>query len=539
MSNMNPTGLWKREDRFYILAGYLILAVMLTCAVVSVVQVGELIFAGFTGAYLVALGFLVCIEAMISRRALKSSTMLDPEWMLYRGTELVVILMAVKLAYYAQYGLGQLVIDAPGWSQDFLNTFMTAEFGFGCLVMALVWTLSSGLAADLELLYVEPRILRQEAESGIYEDRDQIRDHLVGALLLIGLGMIFLAALLRSSRVMGWADLPVMVAGVTNLLVYFLLFLVLLSLTQFSLMRTHWLRDHLTVGEQIPRRWLLYSFVLILGLTLIARLLPTGYSIGLLAALNYLVSLTILIVYEMITFLITPFLLLLYWLLSLFKASAEPPPPVQMPAPPPLPPAVPGAITTPWLEALKSILFWAILIVVVGYSLIYYIRERRDLLAAWRRLPFVPALGRFRRWLERWLGGARQGISTAIESRLERLRAARRSGAPRPGAGYLSLRRLSPRQRVQFYYLAMVRRGGEAGLERKLAETPYHYARSLTQGLSPLDTGSPPSSDVDQAINELTERFVEARYSLHPVTSQEVSLAHRSWERLRRWLRKR
>jgi hypothetical protein len=539
MSIQNLTGIWKRDDRFHILAGQLILSVMLTCMVVSVVQVGELIFQGFNGAYLVGLGFLVSIEAILSHRAIKGSSMFDPEWLLFRGTELVVILLAVKLAYYAQYGLDQLLIDAPRWLQDFLYAFMTPEYGFGCLVMALVWALSTGLAESLDRLYVDTRILRQEAESGIFEDRNEIREHLVGALLAIGLGMIVMAALLRSSGVMSWADLPVMRLGVTNLLVYFLLFLVLLSLTQFSLMRTNWLRDRLVVGEQIPKRWLLDSFILILGLTLIARLLPTGYSIGLLAALNYLISLAIVIIYELITFLVAPVLLLVYWLLSLFKTSSEPLPPVQMPSPPPLPPAIPQASTIPWLEAVKSILFWAILFVVVGYSLVYYIRERRDLLDALRRLPFAPALGRFWRWLERWLGGARRGVSSAIEAGLERLRSSRRSAAPNQVSSYLSLRRMSPRRRVQFYYLAMVRRGGEAGLERKPAETPYHYATSLSQSLVELATESQPASSVKEDINELTEKFLEARYSLHTVTTEEAGLVKKHWEKIRRALSRR
>jgi hypothetical protein len=267
----------KRGDRFYIFAGQLILSVMLACMVVSAVQIGKLALEDFNGAYLVALGFIVSLEVFLSRYILKGSSIFDPEWLLFRGTELVVILLAVKLAYYAQYGLDQLLADAPSWSQNFLYTFATPEYGFGCLVIIFVWVLSSPLAEDLDLLYVDERILRQEAESGIYEEREQIREHLVGLLLGIGLIMIVLAALLRSSQVMSWVELAVMRTGVANLLVYFLMFLVLLSLTQFSLVRAAWMRERLAIGGLIARRWLLYSFLLILSLTVVARLLPTGY----------------------------------------------------------------------------------------------------------------------------------------------------------------------------------------------------------------------------------------------------------------------
>ncbi len=48
---------------------------------------------------------------------------------------------------------------------------------------------------------------------------------------------------------------------------------------------------------------------------------------------------------------------------------------------------------------------------------------------------------------------------------------------------FINPRRLSPRQKVIFYYLAMVRRAREAGLPRQDDQTPYEYARSLTSSL--------------------------------------------------------
>jgi hypothetical protein len=533
MIGQNLSGLWKRDDRFYLLAGHLILSLMLTCMVASLVQLGGFFLVGFNGAYLVGLAFLISLEALLSRRILKGSSIFDPEWQIFRGTELVVILLAVKLAYYAQHGLGRLLIDASGWWQDFLGTFLTSEYGFACLVIALVWVLSSGLSEDLALLNVDERILRQEAESGIYEERERIREHLVGVLLSIGLVMIVLAALLRSSRVMSWAELPLMRLGVANLLLYFLLFLVLLSLTQFSLMRASWMRDRLSVGRRIERRWQLYSFVLILGLTLVARLLPTGYSFGLLASLNYLISLLIVIIYELMVLLITPFILLIYWLSTLFKTSAEPLPPLQIPAAPP-PLAIQPTSTVPALELLKSLLFWAILLGVVGYSLYYYIHERRELLEASRRLPFYPALLRFWRWLAGRLGGMRQGFNAAVETRLERLRRTQ-PVAPHPRlSGYFSLRRLSPRQRVMFYYLALVRRGDEAGMGRRPSQTPYAYSQTLTKSLDALAQADASRPEIEQSIQELTENFVQARYSARPVTSLDAELAQSCWERIRR-----
>jgi hypothetical protein len=57
--------------------------------------------------------------------------------------------------------------------------------------------------------------------------------------------------------------------------------------------------------------------------------------------------------------------------------------------------------------------------------------------------------------------------------------------APRPDSG--QLRKLSPRQQVQFYYLAMLRRGSEHGHARQPTQTPYEYARALENQIPEID----------------------------------------------------
>ena len=550
MTHSSPQALWTRPDRLSTLASALIISLMLGCATASLAQVIQLSYPSWQTGYLVPLGVLVALESMVSSRALKGESPFDPEWLRYRGTELVVILLAVKLVGTLQYGSGQLLQEAPLWSRDFFTYFTTVEYGFGCLVTIFIWLVASALTGDLIMLEADERILRQEQESGLYEERDQARERLVGTLLAIGVGMVLLVALLRSEAVTQWAKLPQLQAGVTNLLAYFLLFLVLTSLTQFSLMRIRWLRERLRITPQIPRRWLLYSAALIAGLAILARLLPTGYSIGLLAILNYLLSLAILIVSTLMVLLTLPFFWLLNWLSRLFGATSEPLPPPQFPVPPP-PAHYPAGSSPPLLELLKSMLFWVILLAVVGYSLTHYVRERKELLSELRRLPFFPLVERFWSWLAHLFSRAGRSTSAAVKAGWERLRAVTRRETQGQAWNYLSLRRLSARQRVQFYYLALVRRAGEAGWARQPAQTPSEYAHSLVQGLEPrrratgsgqaaleADLGEPQVRDtLEPDIHALTERFEEARYSLHPVSPQEAGLARRSWERLRRVFR--
>ena len=93
---------------------------------------------------------------------------------------------------------------------------------------------------------------------------------------------------------------------------------------------------------------------------------------------------------------------------------------------------------------------------------------------------------------------------------------------------YLNLRRLPPRQKIRFYYLALVRRGGETGLSRAEWQTPREYAGTLETKLEAED----------ENVEEMTAAFMDARYSRHEVTGERAGLVQRTWERIRQALRR-
>jgi hypothetical protein len=92
---------------------------------------------------------------------------------------------------------------------------------------------------------------------------------------------------------------------------------------------------------------------------------------------------------------------------------------------------------------------------------------------------------------------------------------------------FINPRRLDPRQKIIFYYLALVRRANEAGLPRKDGQTPYEYAHTLTSSLEEGKDG----------VEALTESFVEARYSRHDIPLKEARRIESIWETIRRVLR--
>jgi hypothetical protein len=73
----------------------------------------------------------------------------------------------------------------------------------------------------------------------------------------------------------------------------------------------------------------------------------------------------------------------------------------------------------------------------------------------------------------------------------------------------------------------MVRRGGEHGYPRQPWQTPTEYAHRLIDSL--------PEATKD--IEIMNSQFLEARYSLHEISEEQVSLVSSSWDRIRKVLR--
>jgi hypothetical protein len=92
---------------------------------------------------------------------------------------------------------------------------------------------------------------------------------------------------------------------------------------------------------------------------------------------------------------------------------------------------------------------------------------------------------------------------------------------PRPSL--IRFRSLDPRRQIYFFYLAMIRRGGEQGVTRKPSQTPSEYAATLEKAL--------PSAEQD--IESITEAFVEARYSRQDVDPGTVNRVKATWGRIR------
>ena len=317
-------------------------------------------------------------------------------------------------------------------------------------------------------------------------------------------------------------------ADLLDVVIYFLLGLVMFSQTHFALLRTTWAWYRVPTSAGMTRNWTLFSLVFLAIVSIIAFILPTRYSMGFLSTLNYIVSLLGSVFYFLFFIITLPILALLNLLMSLFFKKELQGQPVKPPVLPDITPNAQPAGGMTWLDLLKSVLFWVVLIGVVGYAFYQYFRQNQELLDRLKGIPIFSWIFRALRSLWNLLRRVNQRLSVAVQNSLKRLRPKEVGGIGKSQRGFLSLRRLSPRQRIQFFYLALVRRGGEHGLPRQVSQTPYEYAQVLESQVA----------EVNEDLDAMTGAFLEARYSKHEITTQRAGLVQRYWDRIKRALRR-
>jgi len=520
MSELRDSLHW--NERFSNLVSYGLVSLMMLCLTQAIVQTGQRFLPGWDGVYLLIFCYIVAVESLYATHRTRHTTASNQYWLAYRLSEWVVILLALKVVLYLVRGPSQLWTDLALWQKNFSQNFFSGEYLVVMWVVVIVWLAAWRFADDLADLQDDDQLLDALSGDVVRSDRGLARQSLAANILIVGGVIAFLTALTRLDMSAVGVPQPPLQTGAlnNNVLAYFVLGLLLLSQTQFAILRARWALERTPISRDMAERWTIYSLGLLLGLIILVSLLPTSQMLGLFATLEFLFR----ILFFLISFLLFLFLLPLAWLFSLLTggATAAPLPP---PPPPQLPPAATLSAGPPWLELLRSVLLWFALLGVVGFALYFYVTQNPQLAAALRRSRWRwMAEGLARVW--RGLRGWGRRLASTVEAAATRL-LSRRGPAAEDRFGFLSLRRLSPRRRVIFFYQAMLRRAGESGLPRQPSQTPSEY-------LPPLQNTIPDSAE-DAAA--LTETFLEARYSAHEVTGEQVSLVQGYWERIKKSLR--
>jgi len=248
-------------------------------------------------------------------------------------------------------------------------------------------------------------------------------------------------------------------------------------------------------------------------------LMPTQYSLGLFETLRYLLNLLAILSQVLLFLLVLPFTLCAQIFRQAPTTDQTTPAPTQPPFTPGVAPGQPAA----WWQLVQSILFWGGLVSIVGFALYQYIRLNSSL---WARMMAVP----FFRWVIEALGsiwslirGFNREIVQFIERQIQQLQTSNLIKEMTREMQSGRHRQLNPRERIMALYLNLIKVGGSHGLHRRDSQTPYQYSQEITQTLP----------EVSPEMVDLTEAFVEARYSDHPVQEERLNPLQLEWERIK------
>jgi hypothetical protein len=306
---------------------------------------------------------------------------------------------------------------------------------------------------------------------------------------------------------------------VLNVLLYFLLGMVLLGQVQFTTMHRRWRESEVKVTQELGARWVRYSLIFIGLASLVAFLIPTGYTMGFLetaGSVLAILSRVLQFIVELTTFLVS----LPLWLLQrLLEGDAAPPSLPQISGEPPIEPQV---SPLPWVDVLRSVVFWLVALGVVFYIIRRYLRDHPEIQKTLSSLWLFRAIGGFLAALWRRLTDLAGVISERIPRRLS-LRRREDKPEQRKVSRFFRLGALSPRERTLYYYLSILRRAGEQGFRRKDSQTPYEYDTTL----------EPHLPQAQQEMELLTDDFVKARYSPHPIDREKEKEARARWKKVR------
>lgn len=350
----------------------------------------------------------------------------------------------------------------------------------------------------------------------------------------IGMLLVCLAVLVRLDFQQFGNDTTPARTPVMFVISYFVFSIILFSLSHFSVLQGRWLWSKIPVGENIAIQWIFY-FAVYIGCTgFLVLFLPTAYSMGLLETIRIMIGWIVYAITAVFFALTSFFMTLISFLLLIINLFGETSTTELQPFQPPAVPEIvdpntfsqPGAL----FAIIKSFLFWSVFIGIICLAIYQYLKQNRELFEAAGKLPFIRWILNIFAWLSTRFQQAGKSFHNVLRENFRKIRGDYRTQQSDIGRNYLGFRRLTPKQQVIFYYLALLKRGGESGVQREIAQTPNQYSKLLETRLP------------DQArseIQNMTDAFLVARYSRQNVDSDLVTMVKNSWRRVRAFLHRR
>jgi hypothetical protein len=507
-------------SRWSVYASYVLAIGMMVCFAITSILLAQRFFPDWDSRGLTVFCTLAAIEAVLSYWLIKHLAIAQRQPGFFRLSEWLIFAVIVKLFTELHGGASQLASNVLQWPLNFPFNIFSGSYVLNLLLVFLTWRASTYFATDLYLLELD-----EAARTDQRVVTTPIRNLVLRRFLVLGMLVVFMAGTLLGNEPESdqtyWGG-----KIVPPVVIFFVVGLALVSLTRFANLESLWRQEQVEVPAHVPRRWVLYSSLVIAVLIVLAVWLPTNYGLGFTAVVVSILR----ALYAAAYFLYGLILLVYTYVMQLFaKATGTGESENGV-----LPLETPPALTAPPapamnLDLVRNLIVWTLVGALVIIVLRQYISFNKELAEELKRFGPLRWLAALWRSLKVSLRRANRAVGAFVEGGLERLRGIR-SGRNQGGDwDDASPRRLNPRQKIFFYYLAMLRRGEDTGVPRREGQTPYEYARSLGAEVK----------EAREDVDALTDSFVEARYSNHDIASNAAHRVESVWQRIRRLLQER
>jgi Domain of unknown function (DUF4129) len=514
------------------------IAVMVGCFAISLLPFLEALQPKWSAAYLPLFCAVAALGGYFSHRAGNDGE--SGGWRRLQARAVQVLALLVGLQLYAN-------LAGSSVGGNFSSFHSQALWYAPGLILA--WLIGKGMAADLSRL----------GEPPLHDARYVAPERRLASGVWSGGTAMFAVSGLTLSHVAVAGNIPRASgsASVLNGLAYFVCGMLMLGRVRYAVKLSSWEDRHISVAPQLGRRWQYYSAA-VLALLLLGTLALSGRTFGVEKAPRAIAS-------QVQSLFASPpaqphnsaFLRQgptkwqVYQYMPAYPYSAGPGWVTQRHRPPRCcilsgfivlhtgrPPEghkATGGWPLPAMPGFVKGLFVVLVIVTLLYllyALLGLVRRRRGS-PLWARSVALMAAGKlpqlFRALALAWIRLiqgllTRLGVSgfgdvsfryhaNAGNNRFRRL--------VRPG-------RLGPREQIVYYYLSALRRAERHGLRRRVSQTPIEFQNEVGWQLP----------EVSGDLGILTDAFLEARYSRHPIDAVRVSLVRQSWIRVRKALQR-
>ncbi len=509
----------------------LLIAIMIGCIVWATVALLHLIVPAWRGSYLIVACVLSALEAGYSQQLLQKRRRFFDDVIKFRAVELLTLIILLKIGSFVGESWLAVWTEIQHWPHEPLRILDLETLG--AIVLALLsWMAATGVAQEFARLGEPPEHSRHYVSPlDLLGQRFFLGGGLlvgIAGLTLVGRTLSENSSLSMSSLLRRTPDSPSVGFAVTVLL-YFGLGLIMLGQVRFSLLHSAWKEQGIPIDESIAGRWKWASIILITVAIFLAFLLPNSYA----AATKMLewVGLGLAWLLAVIYYLGGILIFLLSWLFGLILSplmrtpDASPEPAVPPSFAPPVAPLQEPGVTPDWVLLMRSILFWTLIVASVLVVIRIYLRDHPEVGTWFRKFRPFAVLRRLWVTISSWF----RRIQSNVQLRLPQLRRdqSSQSRERRRRFPYFRLGALSPRERILYYYWSILRRAERIGFGRRRQETPFEYRDKLILHLS----------QGEQEMADLTDAFLEARYSKHPLEPGRDQSVRADWQRVKEALR--